>query len=125
MASFDEETIKDQVAQYADPFVDLNVFTDIVDAQRKKYVVIRINEFAEVPVICKKATTGILKGVLYYRTKTSRPASEPISNAYEMREIVDRSTAKIMAKRRSQGYVGPENVDNEIAQLYESELGGL
>lgn len=125
IASFEEERIKDQVSQYADPYVEFSVFNDIVDANGKKFVVIHIDEFAEVPVICKKATTGIIKGAMYYRTKTSRPASEPISNAYELRDIMDRSAVKIMAKRRSQGYIPAEEPNNEITHYYEEELGGL
>lgn len=125
LASFDPEIMKDQVAVYADPHIDFKVYNDIVDADGKKFVVIRILEFTEVPVVCKKDSTDVDKGRVYYRTKTRRPSSEQVSNAYEMRDILDRSTAKIMAIRRAQGYAAAENPDITRAQAYDEELGGL
>lgn len=125
IASFDQEIMQDQIAEFADPHVDFRVYNNIVDADGKKFVVVRIFEFTEVPVVCKRDSNDVAKGRMYYRTKTRRPSSEQVSNAYELRDILDRSTAKIMAIRRAQGYAPAEEPDAGRVRLYEEELGGL
>ncbi len=125
VSSFDQEIMQDQIAEFADPHVDFRVYNGIVDADGKKFVVVRIFEFSEVPVVCKRDSTDVAKGRMYYRTKTRRPSSEQVSNAYELRDILDRSTAKIMAIRRAQGYAAAEAPDASRVQQYEEELGGL
>ena len=120
--SFNQETMQDQVTKYADPFVIFTVFNDIHDANGLRFVVIRVVEFAEVPVVCRVDGADVHHGRVYYRSRRRRPESEAVSNSFDMRDILDRAALKMMAKRKSQGYTA-ETTDQK--NFYDEELGGL
>jgi len=120
--TFDQETMQDQMANYADPFVTFTVYNNIVDANGLRFVIIRIFEFPEIPVVCKTDSKDTSQGKIYYRSRRRRPESEPVSNSFDMRDILDRATVKMMGKRRTQGYAA-ESVEQK--NYYDEELGGL
>lgn len=120
--SFDLETMQDQMSNYADPFVTFTVYNDIVDAKGLKFVVIRVFEFPEIPVMCRNDSTDINQGKVYYRSRRRRSESEPVSNSFDMRDILDRAALKLMAKRKAQGFTA-ESVEQR--NYYDKELGGL
>ena len=126
--TFDLEKMQDQMAEYADPFVTFDLHKNIIDDEGRRFVVIHISEFIEVPVVCKKEAHDSLqnlllrKGGLYYRTKNRRPESAEVSNSYDMRDILDRAAIKMMTKRKKQGFTA---VSAEQTNYYENELGGL
>ena len=120
--SFEQETMQDQMAKYADPFVAFSVFNNIVDIKGLRFVVIRVAEFPEVPVVCRTDSSDIHQGRMYYRSRRRRPESEPVSNSFDLRDILDRATVKMMGKRKSQGYTAEST---EQRNYYDEELGGL
>lgn len=121
LESFDEETIQDQVAEYADPYVTLTV-SKVSGRDGLKFVVISVSEFEETPTICRKDGGDVKRGAIYYRSRSGRPASKPISNEHDMRDVTDRAVIKLMSKRRGQGYETPStNYDS----TYDQELGDL
>lgn len=122
IATYDVEQMQDQMANYADPFVTFTRY--VVDGKDdKKYVVIRVSEFPEIPVVSRADGHDVRQGVVYYRTRRRRPASEPVTTSYDMRDILDRAGVKLMAKRSSQGY----RVENDETNhdYYARELGDL
>ncbi|HUD81433.1 MAG TPA: ATP-binding protein [Patescibacteria group bacterium] len=119
--SYDHEAMQDQLANLADPFVTFSVH-NIVDADGKKFVVVRVQEFDEVPVVCRADSADTKQGVVYYRSRRGRAGSRPVRDSFDMRDILDRASVKLMAKRRGQGYV-PESTEQDNA--YDEELGGL
>ena len=126
--SYEVDGMKDVMANYADPYVNFDVYR-VNDSDDLRYVVIRVHEFDEVPVICKKDSSDTKQGTVYYRTRNRRVESAHVSNSYDMREIIDRSTAKMMTKRKASGYnviFSPSETDLQttITQLNQ-ELGGL
>lgn len=120
LATYSEETIMDQVANYADPFITFSIsFPE--DRDGKKYVVIRIHQFDELPVICRKDGRDVKRGTIYYRTRNGRPQSSPITNSYDLRDILLLATSRTMQKLHDVGFdVSPSN-----RQQLESELEGL
>lgn len=121
LSTFDQETMQDQMANYADPFVAFTVHK-IVDDEGLNFAVIRVQEFPEVPVVCKMDSNDLHQGRLYYRSRRRRPESEAVSNSFDLRDILDRATIKMMAKRKSQGYT---TESTEQKNYYDEELGGL
>jgi len=97
LASFDEEVMKDQVAEYADPYVLFNV-RQAMDRDGLKYIVINISEFDETPVICRKGGADVKRGEVYYRSRSGRPASAHITREHDMRNVLDRAVIKLMTK---------------------------
>ena len=91
------ETMKDQINSFADPKVDFSISITL-DKEGKEYIIIKIFEFEEVPVLCKKDSYETNQGTLYYRNSNRRPESAPISNSTDMREIIELAAIKKMKK---------------------------
>ncbi|HSW77395.1 MAG TPA: ATP-binding protein [Candidatus Chromulinivoraceae bacterium] len=119
--TFSQETMQDQMTKFADPFVTFTVHK-IIDNKGLRFVVIRIMEFPEVPVVCKADSADTHQGKVYYRSRRRRPESEAVSNSFDMRDILDRAAVKMMTKRKSQGYTAETA---ELKNYYDEELGGL
>jgi hypothetical protein len=94
--SFDPTKVNDFVRKYTDPPAFCEVQKFALDG--KKFVVIDVLEFTDVPIICKadansSANKPILKrGGVYIRT--DKPSSELVSSAEEMRELMGRALLK-------------------------------
>jgi hypothetical protein len=80
------------VAEYADPYV--KILLEKADLHGKKFIIIRVSEFDEVPVICKKDSSTdkekdriLTRGRMYTRTRRI-PESAMVMNETEIREIL-------------------------------------
>ena len=94
--SFDVTRFTDFLNRYADPPLECAIQKFVIDG--KRIVAISIPEFPDVPIICKTdlndpANRQILKrGATYVRTE--RAASEVLSSAVVMREMLDLAVVK-------------------------------
>ena len=121
LATYNLETMLDQLSAYADPRIDI-ALDPVEDAKNeKKYLVIIIKEFHDIPVICKKGGEEIHKGIIYYRNTDRRPESAPVSNSTDMRDIIELAAVKMRKRHRELGLT-PESKDKE---LFDKELEEL
>lgn len=116
---------------YADPFVQIDV--ERMEYDGRSFVVIRVHEFAEVPVLARKdspAKAGgklvIRQGACYVRPRL-KPASVEVPTQTEMRELLDLAADKVLkrflARANAAGIaVATTETDTE---KYERELGGF
>lgn len=114
------DVMRDQMSPYADPHVNF-----IVEFPKDKndlmYVVIRVFQFEEVPVICSKNSADTRKGIIYYRNKNRRIESAPVSNSYDMRDIIELATIKMMQRKIEVGFT----VEASVKKKLDDELEGL
>jgi predicted HTH transcriptional regulator len=94
--SFDQDKIDDVVKDFADPFVETH-FT-VVEYKSKEFVVIQVNEFDEIPVICKdnhklEGKVFLREGAIYNRPRGKSETTE-VSTQAGMREIIDMAVDK-------------------------------
>lgn len=102
-ATYNIDTMRDQMALYADPRVVFTVsFPE--DEDGRVYAVIRVSPFDEVPVICARTGRDTREGVIYYRNSNARVQSAAVSNAYDMRDIITNAAAKMMRRLTGQGF---------------------
>jgi predicted HTH transcriptional regulator len=112
-ATYNEDIMKDQMAAYADPHVDFHVSL-VIDDAKKEYIVITVLPFEEIPVICRKDGSDTKRGCVYYRNKSGRVQSAPVSSSYDMREIITSATAKMMKRLTRMGLNTGENISMEM-----------
>jgi predicted HTH transcriptional regulator len=126
LATYDVDVVVDVTNSYASPHVDLDIVT-VQYSNGRTFLVIRANEFADSPLICKKngpSSSGLLEGCVYVRppgiARTTR-----VTNAAQMHDLLELAAEKrarrILEVSRRIGLV-PES---SVAQLFDEELEGL
>lgn len=91
--SFDVTTLNQFIHQYSDPKINCRVFKNKIDD--KKYVILEINEFDNMPIICKKDMTTddgktiLQKGAIYTRKESAE--SSKIDSSEEMKDVINRA----------------------------------
>ena len=118
--SFDIDTMKDQVASFADPHVTFHCEA-LQDGEGRRYIVIEIAPFAEIPVVCSKDFGDVHAGVIYFRSRSGKPASARVRNSSDMREIIEASIARRSQQLNRVGFTA-QNYD---MYDFDRELSGL
>lgn len=94
--TYNPEHIKTDVNNYADPYAIFNI--EKREDNGRLFVLLRVYEFNEIPVICKRSYGDILQdGVMYTRSR-GRPESIPVPSQSEMREIIRMATTKAVRR---------------------------
>lgn len=114
------DVMKDQMTSYADPHVNFIVQFP-KDGDQKEYAVIHVFQFEEVPVICRKNSADTKSGTIYYRNKNRRAESGPVSNSYDMRDIIQLATIRMMQRKVTLGFT----VNASVKEKLDDELNGL
>ena len=90
--SFTQDGVSSHVNEFADPFVEVAVSK--VSHEGSDFIVIQVEGFMELPVICKKdGPGGLRRGAVYTRPRRRHEAAE-VPSQVEMREILDRAVEK-------------------------------
>ena len=78
--------VADQIAVYADPSVTFEL--EVKEYNGSSYVVLQVEEFSDIPVLCKRAYADILRdGACYVRTRR-KPETSEIPTQTEMRDLL-------------------------------------
>ena len=125
--SYDQDNISSYVANYADPFVEFNI--NKINHEGKKYVIIQVKEFYELPIICKKdGSEGLKNGAIYTRTRRKYETAE-VPSQTEMREIIESATNKGIKKFRERLSIFTEFIPKSEEELseekFKNQLNGL
>lgn len=87
-ATYDEDDIREKVATRADPYATCRL-EDHTDEAGNQYAVIDVDQFDELPVICKRdGPCNLFEGAIYTRSYRM-PESVPVPSQTEMRRILD------------------------------------
>ena len=120
IATYNTETIQDQVAAFADPRVEFR--TEVVrDRQGLKFIVIDVRPFETIPVVCRRDGKDLNEGDIYYRSRTGRPASARVKRSSDMRDIIEVAMARSRQRLSRIGFVPKPDTGPD----YDQELGGL
>jgi predicted HTH transcriptional regulator len=130
--SFNQDDVNAYVAKYADPYANFTLYKREFD--KKKFVIINIKEFSEIPVICKKSgLENLVIGEIFTRTRRMYETAK-VPSQTELREILDMAINKKLRTFREQlsiaGLLVEQSEDDEfIAKTTKEELdkqlGGL
>jgi|CXWL01.1.fsa_nt_gi predicted HTH transcriptional regulator len=93
--TWNHDDLADMVAKYADPSVELR--TSLVELDGQRLFVIRVEEFDDVPVFCKKPYPEILENRLYVRSR-KKPETSEVATAEDLREVIELAVDKRLQK---------------------------
>lgn len=104
LATWKYDDIADAISAYADPSVGFDFESRQHDG--KDFVVLRIHEFEDIPVLCKKDFPGELRrGGCYVRSR-HKPETSEIPSQEDMRDLLDLATEKKLRKFLAQARAG-------------------
>jgi len=90
--SFVQDQLSAWFSEYADPYIEVTLTKRCID--QKIFCIIRVSEFAETPVVCKKGgAEGLRRGAMYTRSRRMVETVE-VPSQVEMREILDLAVEK-------------------------------
>ncbi len=126
LETFDIDNITSQVNAYVSPHVDLTLVT--VDySQSKKFLAIKVSEFSDTPLVCKKNGPNgeeLKEGNIYIRS-FGKPETTKVTNAQQMHNLLELAAEKrarrILEVSQRIGLV-PSSSSTE---LFNQELKGL
>lgn len=122
MDTYDIDIMKDQMIAFADPSVNFRIHK-LSDKNGKNYLIIEVQEFADIPVICKKNSSDTHRATIYYRNTDGRPESAPISNSYDLRNLIELATVKMLRRKKELGFKAElseiEKYDEELRDFDE------
>lgn len=123
-ASYVLDVMRDQLTKYADPHVEVSVSFP-TDRNGLVYAAIRVASFREIPVISRIAAEdcGLKGATLYYRNSNRRPESAPVSNSYDMRDIITVAAMRTRQRLAELGAVPASQAS--LTRLLDDELGDL
>jgi predicted HTH transcriptional regulator len=113
------DELKDIVDSFADPYVRFSL--ERCQEALGLFIVIRVSDFEEHPVICKKSSPPKLnnkreleQATIYIRTSQGRPASRKVQTSIEMRDIIELATDKAAQKLRARGFYPVEKSELKV-----------
>ena len=97
LATWNFDDIADRLAVYADPAVAFE--REVREYNGNQYLVLDIEEFAEIPVLCKRDYEGVLRAGACYVRSRRKPESSEIPTQTDMRELLQLATDKEVLRR--------------------------
>jgi predicted HTH transcriptional regulator len=92
LPAWNYDDVADQIARYADPSVSFDL--EVKEYNGNRYIVLQVEEFSDIPVLCKRAYDNVLRsGACYVRTRR-KPETTEIPAQAEMRDLLDLATEK-------------------------------
>lgn len=125
-AEFIEDDVHAFVNRYAEPFVDLSVRSVSHDGRR--FVIVVVEPFQDVPVICRRDGDTLRQGAIYVRSRRMRETTE-IRHSVDMRELIDLATERALAnyrrKRIAEDGGEQSNLASSDEERFDREARGL
>ena len=125
------DDVKSSLAEFMSPTADIDI--EQFDCNGRTYVLIHVDEFVEVPLLCARdyqaagGTMVVRRGACYVRSRRKTETAE-IATYEEMRELldlaIDKGVARFLARARRSGLAvpAPQAADDKP---FEDELGDL
>ena len=129
LASWKYDDVAARISAYADPSVEFEVEPKIYDS--KSFVILHVEEFADIPVLCRRDYQGVLRNGACYVRSRRKPETSEIPTQEDMRDLLelatDKGVTRFLDRARRVGLivfptVTPSPTDQE---LWDQQLGDL
>lgn len=96
LATWKFDDVAARISEYADPNVEFEL--EVKEYNGNQYVVLHVEEFADIPVLCKKDFQGVLRSGACYVRSRRKPETSEMPTQTEMRELLDLAIEKGLNK---------------------------
>ena len=86
-----------RLSEYADPGVEFAL--EVKEYNGKKYVILHIEEFTEIPVLCNRDYPEVQRSGACYVRSRRKPETSEIPTQTDMRELLDLASDKAVSRR--------------------------
>lgn len=121
------DDVADGIARYADPSVSFN--REVKEYNGNQYVVLEIDEFADIPILCKIDYQGVLRSGACYVRPRRKPETSEIPTQEDMRDLLDLATEKKLQERLALlhrvGLIVLPSARRQSTERFEQERGDL
>ena len=115
------------IASYADPSVEFELETKEYNSNR--YVVLTVEEVADIPVLCKRDYQGVLRNGACYVRSRRKPETSEIPTQADMRDLLDLATEKKLRQELERlqrvGLIALPRVEPSSTERFEQQRGDL
>lgn len=118
--SYNIDIMRDNLKGISDPPINFEVFI-VKDKNNTEFVIIKVLQFTNVPLICITEKYNLRLNTIYYRNNEKRIESAPISKSYDLRNLLTLSGSLIRSDLNKLGYT----IKNTDRQQFNEELGDL
>ena len=130
LQTYDRDNIADQFERFS-PDIEFTLVQ--VPYRQNTYLVFEFQEFREIPLVCKRRGPdgeGLEAGVVYVRPWEGRPRSTKVTDAAQMRELLDlaadKAARRIIERGISAGLEFPtRDRSPTVIEQFDRELEGL
>ena len=129
LASWQYDLIADQIARYADPGVSFD--PEIREYNGNRYIALRVEEFSDVPVLCKRAYGDVLRdGACYVRSRR-KPETSEIPTFADVRDLlelaIDKGVKSYLDRARRVGLITSAVTESPVSdqERLDQQLGDL
>ena len=127
LATWNYDDVADRIATYADPSVAFDL--EVTEYNGRSYVVIQVEEFADVPVLCKRAYDDVLRDGACYVRPRRKPETTDIPTYADMRDLLDLAVEKgvrrLLAQVQRVGLTVPPDITVTDQERFNEQLGDL
>ncbi len=129
IAGWNYDAVADQVARYADPSISFAL--DVKEYEVSSYVVIEVEEFADIPVLCKRSYGDVLRDGACYVRPRRKPETSDIPTQADMRDLLDlaieKGVTQFLERARRVGLFSTPTVESPATdqELFDEQLGDL
>lgn len=128
LQTYDPDIVADQFGRFVSPEIEFTLVQ--VPYRDNSYLAFEFQEFREIPLVCKRGGEGLEAGVVYVRPREGRPRSTRVTDAAQMRELLDlaadKAARRIIERGVRAGLEFPADARPlTVIEQFESELEGL
>lgn len=131
LATWNYDDLADGLAPYADPSVEFD--TEVVVYKGQRFLVIRVEQFVEVPVLCKKGYNRdrdvILRDGACYVRPRRKPETIEVGTYADMRDLIELATDKgvrrFIARTQAGGILLTVQKEGSDEDLFEEQAEGF
>lgn len=96
LATWTYDDLSSSISTYADPSVTFESYA--FEYEGKQFLIIEVEEFDDIPVICKRSYDDVLRDGACYVRPRRKPETSEIPSQADMRDLLDLATEKRLRK---------------------------